>query len=81
MSEFNTGDVVVMISKAELEQLRAHDKEATDLTIDQQVEIGRLRTALSRFGRHLPGCSYFRDGAHQASPDTVCDCGLVAAGA
>jgi len=33
---------------AELEQLRQHDKEAVDLTIDQQVEIGRLHTALRR---------------------------------
>jgi hypothetical protein len=33
---------------AELEQLRQHDKEATDLTIDQQVEIGRLYLALKR---------------------------------
>jgi len=34
------------MSDAEIAQLRQHDKEATDLTIDQQVEIGRLRTAL-----------------------------------
>jgi len=34
--------------RAELEQLRQHDKEATDLTIDQQVEIGRLYLALKR---------------------------------
>jgi len=33
---------------AELERLRQHDKEATDLTIDQQVEIGRLYLALKR---------------------------------
>jgi hypothetical protein len=31
---------------AEIERLRQHDKEATDLTIDQQAEIGRLRAAL-----------------------------------
>jgi hypothetical protein len=31
--------------QAENERLRQHDKEATDLTIDQQVEIGRLRAA------------------------------------
>lgn len=34
---------------AQIRQLRAHDKEATDLTIDQQVEIGRLHTALQQF--------------------------------
>jgi len=32
----------------ELERLRQHDKEATDLTIDQQAEIGRLRVALEK---------------------------------
>ena len=63
----------------EAQRLRTHDKEATDLTIDQQVEIGRLRAALERFGRHLVTCSYFRDGSHQASPETACDCGLTAA--
>lgn len=30
----------------ELARLRQHDKEATDLTIDQQVQIGRLREML-----------------------------------
>jgi hypothetical protein len=44
-----------------------------------QVERDALRTALARFGRHLVGCSFYRDGPHQASPDTVCDCGLNAA--
>jgi hypothetical protein len=33
--------------RAENERLRQHDKEATDLTIDQQAEIGRLATALA----------------------------------
>lgn len=33
---------------AERDQLRAHDREATSLTIDQQVEIGRLATENQR---------------------------------
>jgi len=32
--------------RAELEQLRQHDKQVTDLSIDQQVDIGRLYLAL-----------------------------------
>ena len=46
--ELNAGEVVVMIPKAELDALRAHDKEATALTIDQQVEIGRLSLEVDR---------------------------------
>lgn len=41
---------------AQIQQLRAHDKEATDLTIDQQVEIGRLDTALRRLLEHGEHC-------------------------
>lgn len=37
----------------QLEQLRTHDKEATDLTIDQQVEIGRLATENERLRINL----------------------------
>jgi hypothetical protein len=37
-----------MKQELEIEQLRQHDKEATDLTIDQTVQIGRLRAALLR---------------------------------
>lgn len=43
------------------------------------VESERLRAALTRYGRHQLLCSFFKDGPHQASPETICDCGLVAA--
>jgi hypothetical protein len=33
---------------AERDQLRVHDREGTNLTIDQQVEIGRLATENQR---------------------------------
>jgi hypothetical protein len=33
----------------ELQRLRAHDKETTDLSIDQQIEIGRLRAAIREY--------------------------------
>jgi hypothetical protein len=36
--------------RAEVEQLRQHDHEATNMTIDQAQEIGRLRAALRRIG-------------------------------
>jgi hypothetical protein len=47
----------------ELSELRQHDKEATDLTIDQQVEIGRLRSLLARHHQHLRSghCDYCGD--------------------
>jgi hypothetical protein len=32
--------------RIEIEQLRQHDKDATDLTIDQAVEIGQLKRRL-----------------------------------
>jgi hypothetical protein len=50
---------------------------------EELVEVCRerdeLRAALARFGRHLNLCSTYRDGDHQASPETACDCGLTAA--
>jgi hypothetical protein len=36
--------------EAKVEQLRQHDHEATNMTIDQAQEIGRLRAALRRIG-------------------------------
>lgn len=53
------------------------DKAATERSV-LRGKYERLRSALTRYGRHLVGCSFYRDGPHQASPDTVCDCGLVA---
>jgi hypothetical protein len=37
--------------RAEVEHLRQHDHEATNMTIDQAQEIGRLRAALTGFVR------------------------------
>jgi chromosome segregation ATPase len=47
--------------------------------VDFAKENEWLRAALTRYGRHELLCSFFKDGEHQASPDTVCDCGLNAA--
>jgi hypothetical protein len=49
---------------AERDQLRAHDKEATDLTIDQQVEIGKLATEIERLRATLERIAKdsYRDG-------------------
>lgn len=33
----------------EAEELRRHDKEATDLTIDQEAELGRWRTTWAKW--------------------------------
>ena len=44
-----------------------------------RAENERLLAALTRFGRHELLCSFFKDGPHQASPETICDCGLNAA--
>ena len=42
------------------------------------AKLERLRAALARYGRHLVTCSFYKDGEHQRSPETACDCGLVA---
>jgi hypothetical protein len=65
--------------EAEVERLRA-DVAWRDRQIDgATTEVERLLAALTRFGRHELLCSFFKDGPHQASPETICDCGLNAA--
>jgi hypothetical protein len=44
-----------------------------------RAESERLLVALTHYGRHELLCSFFKDGPHQASPETICDCGLVGA--